>query len=135
MVLEEKKVSFIRIQGSTENRGELIDWFNNGRARVALCSLRAAGHGITLTAANHVIHVDRWWNPAVEDQATDRVHRLGQDKTVYVYRILAQGTLEERISKLIDKKRKITESVMGAVTDQALQLTREELIELLKPLE
>ncbi|MBW1936413.1 MAG: DEAD/DEAH box helicase [Deltaproteobacteria bacterium] len=133
--LEKKGVSFIRIQGSTENRGALIEWFNEGKAQVALCSLRAAGHGITLTAANHVFHVDRWWNPAVEDQATDRVHRIGQDKTVYVYRILTQGTLEERICKLLEKKKGIADSVIGAVTGQEMHWTREELLELLEPLE
>jgi len=133
--LEREGVSFIRIQGSTENRGALIERFNEGKAQVALCSLRAAGHGITLTAANHVFHVDRWWNPAVEDQATDRVHRIGQDKTVYVYRILTQGTLEERICKLLEKKRGIADSVIGAVTGQEMRWTREELLELLEPLE
>ena len=130
-----KGISFIRVQGNTENRGALIDRFNEGRAQVALCSLRAAGHGITLTAANHVFHVDRWWNPAVEDQATDRVHRIGQDKTVYVYRILTQGTLEERICKLIEKKKGIADSVIGAVAGQEMRWTREELLELLEPLE
>lgn len=133
--LEKKGISFIRIQGDTENRGALVDRFNEGKARVALCSLRAAGHGITLTAANHVFHVDRWWNPAVENQATDRVHRIGQDKTVYVYRILTQGTLEERICKLIEKKKGIAESVIGAVAGQEMRWTREELLELLEPLE
>lgn len=135
IALEEKGVPFIRIQGDTQNRGFLIQSFNEGKARVALCSLGAAAHGITLTAANHVIHVDRWWNPAVEDQATDRVHRIGQDKTVYVYRILTQGTLEERICKIIEKKRKIAESVIGTVSSQEIRWTREELLELLKPLE
>jgi SNF2 family DNA or RNA helicase len=102
---------------------------------VALCSLRAAGHGINLTAANHVFHVDRWWNPAVEDQATDRVHRIGQDRTVYVYRILTQGTLEERICRILERKKGIAESVIGAVTGAEMRWTREELLELLRPLD
>lgn len=135
IALEKKGISFIRIQGDTENRGALIERFNEGKARVALCSLRAAGHGITLTAANHVFHVDRWWNPAVEDQATDRVHRIGQDKTVYVYRILTKGTLEERICKLIEKKRSIADSVIQPVASKKMHWTREELLELLEPLE
>jgi superfamily II DNA or RNA helicase len=133
--LEERGVPFIRIQGDTEDRGELIARFNSGEARVALCSLRAAGHGINLTAANHVFHVDRWWNPAVEDQATDRVHRIGQDRTVYVHRILTQGTLEERIARLLERKKGIAESVIGAVTGAEMRWTREELLELLRPLE
>ncbi|NOX44326.1 MAG: DEAD/DEAH box helicase, partial [Caldiserica bacterium] len=132
--LEERGVPFIRIQGDTEDRGELVERFNSGKARVALCSLRAAGHGINLTAANHVFHVDRWWNPAVEDQATDRVHRIGQDRTVYVYRVLTQGTLEERICRILERKKGIAESVIGAVTGAEMRWTREELLELLKPL-
>ncbi|MGY4707499.1 DEAD/DEAH box helicase [Candidatus Bipolaricaulota sp. J31] len=131
--LDERGVPYIRIQGDTENRGELIARFNSGEARVALCSLRAAGHGINLTAANHIFHVDRWWNPAVEDQATDRVHRIGQDKTVYVYRILTQGTLEERIARILERKKGIAESVIGAVTGAEMRWSREELLELLKP--
>ena len=133
--LEERGVPYIRIQGDTENRGELIARFNRGEARVALCSLRAAGHGINLTAANHIFHVDRWWNPAVEDQATDRVHRIGQDKTVYVYRVLTQGTLEERIARILARKKGIAESVIGAVTGGEPRWSREELLELLEPME
>ncbi|MFC2054341.1 DEAD/DEAH box helicase, partial [Chloroflexota bacterium] len=83
--LQVKLVSYIRIDGSTANRQGLIDYFNAGKAKVALLSIMAAGHGINLTAANHVIHADRWWNPAVEDQATDRVHRIGQFRTVFIY--------------------------------------------------
>ena len=78
--------------------------FNKGDARIALLSLMATGYGINMTAANHVIHADRWWNPAVEDQATDRVHRIGQNKTVYVHHILTEGTLEEKINILLEEK-------------------------------
>lgn len=127
-------VTWIRIDGSTQNRQPLIDRFNRGEARVALCSLMAAGYGITMTAANHVIHADRWWNPAIEDQATDRVHRIGQDKTVYVHRILTEGTIEERIDQLLEKKRDIAGQVVGAAK-AGLQWTREDLLEILKPLE
>src|SRR5690606_18897163 len=108
-VLESRGIPYIRIDGSTRQRQSLVDRFNAGRASVALLSLRAAGHGITLTGANHVIHADRWWNPAIEDQATDRVHRIGQDKTVYVYRILVSNTLEERIDELLTEKRGIAD--------------------------
>jgi SNF2 family DNA or RNA helicase len=125
---------YIRIDGSTNNRQQWVDQFNQGKARVALCSLQAAGHGITLTGANHVIHADRWWNPAIEAQATDRVHRIGQEKTVYVYRILTEGTLEERIDQLLEQKRVIAGQIMNAAGAQRLQWTREDLIEILKPL-
>jgi len=133
--LIEDGVSYMRIDGSTNNRQELIDGFNAGRSKVALCSLRAAGHGINLTSANHVIHADRWWNPAVEDQATDRVHRIGQDKTVYVHRILVEGTLEERIDALLTSKRHLADQIIGAATRHSRSWTRKELLELLKPLD
>ena len=125
----------IRIDGSTGSRQTLIDQFNSGRAQVALCSLRASGHGINLTSGNHVIHADRWWNPAVEDQATDRVHRIGQDKTVYVYRIMVADTLEERIEKLLEKKRGIADDIVAAAGQDGVKWSREELLEILKPLD
>jgi len=133
--LRDLGVSYIRIDGSVENRQELIDVFNSGEADAALCSIQACGYGITMTAANHVIHFDRWWNPAVEDQATDRVHRIGQQKTVYVYRTLVSGTLEEKIALLLDRKRDLADRVVAAAIDQPLSWTKEELLELLKPLD
>ncbi|MDO8745046.1 MAG: C-terminal helicase domain-containing protein, partial [Candidatus Brocadiaceae bacterium] len=120
---------------STQDRQMYIDIFNQKKVDAALCSIQACGHGINLTAANHVIHVDRWWNPAVEDQATDRVHRIGQDKTVYVYRILTKGTLEEKIALILEKKRNISDMVIGSAVRQDMEWTREELLEILKPLE
>lgn len=132
--LQRQKMKYIRIDGSTRNRQDLIDRFNNRKASVALCSILAAGHGINLIAANHVVHVDRWWNPAVEDQATDRVHRIGQEKTVYVHKILTEGTLEEKIDLLIEKKRGISDTVIGAATKGELRWTREELLEILEPI-
>jgi len=131
------RISYIRIDGSTSNlkRQAYIDSFNAGGEDVALCSIQACGYGITLTAANHVIHVDRWWNPAVEDQATDRVHRIGQEKTVYVYKIIVQGTLEEKIAILLERKRNLADQVIGEAIQREIKFTREELLELLKPLE
>lgn len=133
--IKDNGINYIRIDGSTKNRQELIDRFNKGKAFVALCSLMAAGHGINLTAANHVIHVDRWWNPAVEDQATDRVHRLGQTNTVYVHKVLTKGTLEEKIDTLIEKKRGISDRVITPATKGVKGWTREELLGILKPIE
>jgi len=134
-ILVKRGVSYIKIQGDTANRQPLIDAFNSGSARVALLSLLSAGHGITLNAANHVIHADRWWNPAVEDQATDRVHRIGQTRTVYVYQILVQGTLEEKIDHLLESKRGMADQIIGAATRGSYTWTREELIEILHPLD
>lgn len=134
LFLRRKGIGYIRLDGSTRNRQILIDKFNERRVPVALCSILAAGRGINLTAANHVIHVDRWWNPAVEDQATDRVHRIGQVKTVYVYKILTEGTLEEKIDMLIEKKRDISDKVIGAATWGEPRWTREEILEILEPI-
>jgi len=129
-----ESIEHVRVDGSTTDRQSLIDKFNKGHALVGLLSLRAMGHGVNLTGANHVIHFDRWWNPAVEDQATNRVHRIGQTKTVYVHKILTTGTLEERIDKLIEKKREISERIVPAGVE-GVQWTREELLEILEPLE
>jgi len=137
IALNLRGVRWVRLDGSMSMsyRQELIDRFNLRQAQVALCSLQAVGHGVNLTAANHVIHVDRWWNPAVEDQATDRVHRIGQDKTVFVHRILVADTIEEKIATLQERKRGLSDRVMSAAARSQLSWTREELLELLKPLE
>lgn len=132
--MKRNNYSYIRIDGSTNNRQPLIDAFNAGKARVALLSLMAAGHGINMTAANHVIHADRWWNPAIEDQATDRVHRIGQEQTVFVYNILVENTLEERIDRLLEKKRGISDQIIGSATRGDRKWSKQELIELLRPL-
>ncbi len=78
-----------------------------------LISLRAGGTGLTLTKATHVIHLDRWWNPAVEDQATDRAHRIGQSRSVFVHRLISAGTVEERIEEMITRKRTLAQRVVG----------------------
>ncbi|MCB0020767.1 MAG: DEAD/DEAH box helicase, partial [Anaerolineales bacterium] len=132
--LTSKNIRYIRLDGGVNNRQQLIDQFNAGQATVALCSIQAVGYGINLTSANHVIHADRWWNPATEDQATDRVHRIGQDKTVYVYRIMVEGTLEERIDRLLANKRGMADRIVGEAMKQERSWTKDELIELLKPL-
>ncbi|MEA3356069.1 MAG: C-terminal helicase domain-containing protein, partial [Candidatus Bipolaricaulota bacterium] len=134
-VLGDSGISYMRLDGSTTDRQGVIDAFNRGEADVALCSIRAAGQGIELTAANHVIHVDRWWNPALEDQATDRVHRIGQNKTVYVYRIQVTDTLEERIDALLESKRQVSAGILTPATAGARSWTREELLEILSPIE
>ena len=132
--LDQRQIRYIRIDGSTNNRQALIDSFNAGKAQVALCSIQATGYGINLTAANHVIHADRWWNPATEDQATDRVHRIGQDKTVYVYRIMVEGTLEEKIDKLLANKRGMADEIVDAARAGERRWTRAALLALLQPL-
>ncbi len=94
-----------------------------------LLSLKAGGMGLNLTAADHVILLDPWWNPAVEDQAADRAHRIGQDKPVLVLRLVAEDTVEERILALQEKKRSLAEAALGEA-DRAAQVTKEDLLSL-----
>jgi SNF2 family DNA or RNA helicase len=134
--LDAGDIKWVRLDGSVPMRirQRRIDRFNDRRADVALCSLHAMGHGVNLTSANHVFHVDRWWNPAIEDQATDRLHRIGQKKTVFVHHIQTSDTLEEKIATLQERKRGLSDRIMKAA-DRPLRWTREELLELLRPLQ
>ena len=95
-----------------------------------LVSIRAGGTGLNLTAADHIFILDPWWNPAVEDQAADRAHRIGQTRPVLVYRLVTQDTVEERILALQDRKRALADAALGGA-DRATALTREELLTLL----
>ena len=128
--LKAASLSFSRLDGSTPNRGEVVQGFQapDGPS-VLLMSLKAGGTGLTLTAADHVFLVDPWWNPAVEAQAADRAHRIGQDKPVFVYRLVAQGTVEERILQLQEKKRALFEAALEGGAGAAA-LTREDLLAL-----
>jgi SNF2 family DNA or RNA helicase len=94
-----------------------------------LISLRAGGTGLTLTRATHVIHLDRWWNPAVEDQATDRAHRIGQSRTVFVHRLVSAGTVEERIDAMIERKRDLAQRVVGSGESWLTELSTDDLRE------
>jgi non-specific serine/threonine protein kinase len=98
---------------------------------VFLLSLKAGGTGLNLTAAGQVVHLDRWWNPAVEEQATDRAHRIGQHRTVQVRRFVCAGTVEERIAELIDSKRELVGAVMPQGERRLTELSTDELRELL----
>jgi len=111
-------------------REELVDEFQAGRAPVFLLSLKAGGTGLTLTRATHVLHYDRWWNPAVEDQATDRAYRIGQHRPVQVHRLIAEGTLEDRIAALLEKKRELADAVVGSGEGWVAELSDDELTEL-----
>lgn len=115
---EERGISYEYLDGSTPAaaRQQRVDDFQNGTANAFLISLKAGGTGLNLTAADYVIHMDPWWNPAVEDQATDRAHRIGQDKPVMVYRIIARGTIEEEILALHDSKRDLVAGVLEGTT-------------------
>ncbi|MGE0872984.1 MAG: SNF2-related protein [Kofleriaceae bacterium] len=125
-------VSALYLDGSTplRTRAELIERFQTGEADVFLISLKAGGTGINLTAADYVIHLDPWWNPAVEDQATDRAHRIGQTRPVTVYRLISRGTVEERILAMHRDKRALVANVLDG-TDVAGKLSTGDLLALL----
>ncbi len=111
-------------------REEMVARFQAGDVPVFLLSLKAGGTGLTLTRATHVLHYDRWWNPAVEEQATDRAYRIGQDRPVQVHRLIAEGTLEDRIAALLETKRELAQAVIGSGEGWIAELSDAELAEL-----
>ena len=124
-------IPYTRLDGSTRDRGEVVERFQSEDGPpVMLISLKAGGTGLNLTAADHVFLCDPWWNPAVEDQAADRAHRIGQDRPVTIYRLIAVDTVEERILDLQEKKRALGEAALGD-GGAAASLTREDLMALL----
>jgi len=130
-VLERAGLPFVRLDGSTRDRGAVVERFQDDAGPpVMLISLRAGGTGLNLTAADHVFLLDPWWNPAVEDQAADRAHRIGQERPVLVHRLVARETVEERILALQQSKRELSEAAMGDAS-QASAVTRDELMALL----
>jgi superfamily II DNA or RNA helicase len=125
-------IPFTRLDGTTRDRGEVVARFQDEAGPpVMLVSLKAGGTGLNLTAADHVFLLDPWWNPAVEDQAADRTHRIGQDRPVIVYRLVANDTVEERILALQERKRAIADVALGSA-DHAGGITREELLALIE---
>ena len=131
--LSESKIGHAVLTGQTRNRGQLIAKFQEDpECKVFVGSLLAGGIGIDLTAASVVIHFDRWWNASKENQATDRIHRIGQNKNVQVFKLITKGTLEEKIDQLIANKQKIFEKFMDQDEEIFKTLTREQLIDLLQ---
>jgi superfamily II DNA or RNA helicase len=125
-------IAFVRLDGSTRDREGVVAEFQGASGPpVMLASLKAGGTGLNLTAADHVFLLDPWWNPAAEDQAADRAHRIGQDRPVMVYRLVAKDTVEEGILALQAKKRTVAEAALGGA-DQAAGLTRGDLLALLQ---
>jgi SNF2 family DNA or RNA helicase len=130
-VLEQAGIPFIRLDGSTRDRGAVVEAFQSEAGPpVLLISLKAGGTGLNLTSADHVFLCDPWWNPAVEDQAADRAHRIGQERPVMIYRLVAKDTVEERILELQARKRAIGDAALGDA-GAAASLTREDLLALL----
>ncbi len=113
-------------------REEMVRRFQDGEVPVFLLSLKAAGTGLNLTRAGHVVHVDRWWNPAVEAQATDRAYRIGQTQPVQVHRLIAEGTIEDRIADMLARKQQLADAVLGAGEAALTELSDAELAELVE---
>jgi SNF2 family DNA or RNA helicase len=135
MIQHDLDAEVLFLHGGTPaaKRQEMIDRFQDpgGRVPLFILSLKAGGLGLNLTAANHVFHFDRWWNPAVEKQATDRAFRIGQTRTVHVHKFVCMGTLEERIDQMLEQKTELAENIIGAGEDWLTELSTGELRDLL----
>ncbi len=133
--LVKEKIPYLKLTGASKDRGKLVEDFQTGKIPLFLISLKAGGTGLNLTAADTVIHYDPWWNPAAENQATDRAHRIGQTHTVFVHKLVAQGTIEERILDLQARKAALAEGMYSGSTGRKEPLfTEGDLAELLRPL-
>ncbi|MFI1047952.1 DEAD/DEAH box helicase [Streptomyces griseoruber] len=113
-------------------REHMVDRFQAGATPVLVLSLKAAGTGLNLTRAGHVVHFDRWWNPAVEEQATDRAYRIGQTQPVQVHRLITEGTVEDRIAEMLESKRALADAVLGSGESALTELTHRELTDLVR---
>ncbi len=132
--LDKRKIRYQTLTGASKDRGGLCDTFQAGKVPVFLISLRAGGTGLNLTAADTVIHYDPWWNPALEAQATDRAYRIGQQNPVFVYKLISQGTIEEKILYLQQKKRALFQGILEGAP-QMLEFDESTLADLLAPIE
>lgn len=131
--LKERKIKHLMLTGQSKNRQDLVDAFEGGVADVFLISLKAGGVGLTLTRADTVIHYDPWWNPAAQDQATDRAYRIGQKCPVVATNLYIQGSVEERMLALQDRKRKLAQGILSGGAGQ-LSLNEDDVDELFAPL-
>lgn len=131
-MLEDSDIQYMYLDGSTDikERGKLVKSFNKGVGEVFLISLKAGGTGLNLTGADMVIHFDPWWNPAVEEQATDRAHRIGQENTVQVIKLITKGTIEEKIFQLQEKKKEMIDKVITEGETLVSKLSEEEILSL-----
>jgi SNF2 family DNA or RNA helicase len=132
--LAARGIACIKLTGQTQRREDAVAAFQHGAIPVFLISLKAGGVGLNLTAADTVIHFDPWWNPAAENQATDRAHRIGQDKPVFVFKLVCAGSIEERILALQDKKAALAAGVLSEDVDALAKFGESDLAALLAPL-
>jgi SNF2 family DNA or RNA helicase len=135
--LQTQALPFLSLTGNTspKDRGSVVQRFQAQEVPILLLSLKAGGVGLNLTAADTVIHMDPWWNPAVEEQATSRAHRIGQDQPVFVYKLVVEGSIEERMLELQTRKLALTDSVLGHDAAGALKFDQADLDALLAPLD
>ncbi|HEX9171416.1 MAG TPA: DEAD/DEAH box helicase, partial [Telluria sp.] len=133
--LDARGIRYALLTGDTKDRAAQVAAFQQGAVPIFLISLKAGGVGLNLTAADTVIHYDPWWNPAAENQATDRAWRIGQDKPVFVYKLIAKGTLEEKIQLLQQKKSDMAQSILAEGESQKMVLTQDDLQAIFAPLE
>jgi SNF2 family DNA or RNA helicase len=135
--LLELQLPHLALTGETpvKSRGDIVQRFQAKEVPILLLSLKAGGVGLNLTAADTVIHLDPWWNPAVERQATDRAHRIGQDQPVFVYKLVVEGSIEERMLALQERKAALAEGVLGFDAAGAIKFSSDDLHGLLAPLE
>lgn len=135
--LNDAGIPFVQLRGDTRDRATPVKEFQEGSTQVFLLSLKAGGSGLNLTAADVVIHYDPWWNPAAEEQATDRAHRIGQSNKVFVYKLIARGTIEERMLDMQEKKRILASGILDAkkADGALLSFNEEDLKYLLAPIE
>jgi SNF2 family DNA or RNA helicase len=127
--LQKREIEYVKLTGYTKNREKVINRFKKEDIKVFLISLKAGGVGLNLTEADTIIHYDPWWNPAVENQATDRAYRIGQDKPVFVYKLIVENTIEQKIIELQKKKVNIQNSVYD---ENDVNFDKNELLDLLK---
>jgi superfamily II DNA or RNA helicase len=125
--LDRMQIPYVLLTGDTKDRTTPVKRFQSGAVPLFLISLKAGGTGLNLTAADTVIHYDPWWNPAVEDQATDRAHRIGQDKPVFVHRLITTGTIEEKMETLKQRKQALAAGILGAAGGTAAGLQEADL--------
>jgi superfamily II DNA or RNA helicase len=132
--LASEKLGYVKLTGDTQNREEVVRRFQDGEVPIFLISLKAGGVGLNLTSADTVIHYDPWWNPAVENQATDRAHRLGQTKNVFVYKLVVAGSIEEKILALQEKKAELAAGILSEDVNGLVKFGEADIAALLAPL-
>jgi SNF2 family DNA or RNA helicase len=133
-VLQARHYAYLKLTGQTQNRQAMVSKFQEGAIPIFLISLKAGGTGLNLTRADTVIHYDPWWNPAVEDQATDRTHRIGQENPVFVYKLITLGTVEGVILEMQDRKRQLVKGILSTDTAKTMSFSEEDVERFFTPL-